>query len=261
MKLGIAWGGQVQDALGAHFMSLQQFPPRQKGASLKPGRAQVTRSAARANGRRPWPVRVSNRFRVDATWRFARRHKLRALFFNNDQSSRRTLERELEIGDSVYPAEADVSAGIRTSIAELAYEYVFLKRDHHEVSASVGVHAVEFKFGVAGRASIAGQTGQFREESAVAEAPLPVVGLRGLWEFAPRWYLDGQVQSFSLSIDGYDGRLTDLRVGVIRMFGEHVGVGLGWNRFDVDVDADRERFTGTLDWRYDGAMAFVTGTF
>jgi len=37
MKLGIAWGGQVQDALAAHFKSLAEFPPRQKGASLKPG--------------------------------------------------------------------------------------------------------------------------------------------------------------------------------------------------------------------------------
>jgi arylsulfatase len=37
MRLGIAWGGQVQDALAAHFKSLKEFPPRQKGASLKPG--------------------------------------------------------------------------------------------------------------------------------------------------------------------------------------------------------------------------------
>jgi arylsulfatase len=37
MRLGIAWGGQVQDALADHLATLQSFPPRQKGASLKPG--------------------------------------------------------------------------------------------------------------------------------------------------------------------------------------------------------------------------------
>jgi len=37
MKLGIAWGGQVQDALAEHFRSLAEYPPRQKGGSLKPG--------------------------------------------------------------------------------------------------------------------------------------------------------------------------------------------------------------------------------
>jgi arylsulfatase len=37
MRLGIAWGGQVQDALAAHMESLAKFPPRQKGGSLRPG--------------------------------------------------------------------------------------------------------------------------------------------------------------------------------------------------------------------------------
>jgi arylsulfatase A-like enzyme len=37
MKLGIAWGGQVQDALAAHFKTLAEYPPRQKGGTLKPG--------------------------------------------------------------------------------------------------------------------------------------------------------------------------------------------------------------------------------
>lgn len=38
MRLGVAWGGQVQDALDAHFKTIAEFPPRQKGGSLKPGK-------------------------------------------------------------------------------------------------------------------------------------------------------------------------------------------------------------------------------
>ncbi|MCE3004359.1 MAG: arylsulfatase [Xanthomonadaceae bacterium] len=34
MKLGVAWGGQIQDVLGAHYRSLAEVPPRQKGATL-----------------------------------------------------------------------------------------------------------------------------------------------------------------------------------------------------------------------------------
>jgi arylsulfatase len=36
MRLGIAWGGHVQDALAEHLKSLQEFPPRQKGGTLTP---------------------------------------------------------------------------------------------------------------------------------------------------------------------------------------------------------------------------------
>jgi arylsulfatase len=37
MRLGVAWGGQVQDALREHFASLKECPPRQAGGSLRPG--------------------------------------------------------------------------------------------------------------------------------------------------------------------------------------------------------------------------------
>ena len=35
MKLGMAWGGQIRDVIGAHRASLAQFPPRQAGGSLR----------------------------------------------------------------------------------------------------------------------------------------------------------------------------------------------------------------------------------
>jgi len=35
MRLGVAWGGQVQDAVNAHFASLKEFPPRQKSGTLR----------------------------------------------------------------------------------------------------------------------------------------------------------------------------------------------------------------------------------
>lgn len=34
MRLGIAWGGQVQDLIAEHMKTLAMFPPRQKGGSL-----------------------------------------------------------------------------------------------------------------------------------------------------------------------------------------------------------------------------------
>jgi hypothetical protein len=37
MKLGVAWGGQIQDILREHLTTPAQFPPRQEGGSLRPG--------------------------------------------------------------------------------------------------------------------------------------------------------------------------------------------------------------------------------
>jgi arylsulfatase len=38
MRLGIALGGRVQDLLAAHLSTFKDFPPRQKGGSLNPGK-------------------------------------------------------------------------------------------------------------------------------------------------------------------------------------------------------------------------------
>lgn len=40
MKLGVAWGGQVQDILAQHFATFEKFPVRQKGGTLRPGQEQ-----------------------------------------------------------------------------------------------------------------------------------------------------------------------------------------------------------------------------
>ncbi len=206
-------------------------------------------------------LKDADRFRLDATWRFAQRHKLRTMYFNTSQSGTRNLSRDITVGDTVYPTSASVTAKHSTSILELAYEYSFLRRDNFEITGSAGVHRAKFDFALSGNGTVGGQSAQFRTETAAANAPLPVLGVRGLWEFSPKWYLDAQGQYFAVNIDGYDGRITDLRAGVTRMFSQHFGVGAGWNRFVTNVGIDKPRFDGDLKWSYSGAQIFVTASF
>jgi hypothetical protein len=76
-----------------------------------------------------------------------------------------------------------------------------------------------------------------------------------------RLYLDAQGQWFAVELDDIDGSISDLRLGLKWMFSEHVGAGVGWNRFTIDVDATKNSFDGTFDWRYQGAQVFLTGSF
>jgi hypothetical protein len=206
-------------------------------------------------------LRDSDRFRVDAAWRFAERHRLRAMYFSTSQSRTRSLERDVTIRDTVYPVAAQVTTENSWSIAELAYEYVFMRRDNYEVAGTIGVHSLSFKLAVSGNGSVANQSAQFTRESATTQAPLPLLGLRGLWQFHPQWYLEGQAQYFALKISDYDGHLSDVRVGVTRMFGSHLGVGAGWNEFITDVKINRTLFDGSLNWHYSGAQVYLTAAF
>jgi hypothetical protein len=203
----------------------------------------------------------ANRFRVDGTWRFAKRHKLRVMYFDTNQHTDKSITRDLSIGDTTYPASANLHSEHSTTIAELAYEYAFWRDDNYEVTASAGVHTVKFKLAVSGNGNVNGQTGQFSIESATTTAPLPVIGIRGLWQFQPHWYFDGQVQYFALKVDNVNGHVSDVRAGIIRMFGSRFGIGAGWNQFITRVSIDKSSFEGSLGWRYSGAMLYVTGSF
>jgi hypothetical protein len=45
------------------------------------------------------------------------------------------------------------------------------------------------------------------------------------------------------------------------MFGEHWGIGAGWNQFTTEVDIEKRAFNGSLDWKYGGFQLFVTAAF
>jgi hypothetical protein len=84
------------------------------------------------------------RFRVDGYWRFADKHKIRALWFNSSRTKSRVLDEDITWGDEVFPVHAETKAKVAFDIYELAYEYAFLRRDNYEVSGTAGLplHAI-----------------------------------------------------------------------------------------------------------------------
>jgi hypothetical protein len=98
-------------------------------------------------------------------------------------------------------------------------------------------------------------------ESASVDAPMPVIGLRGLWSLPYDFWLTASAQFFALSIDEYDGNLQDYRAAVTWQPRKWLGIGVGYERFKVDVDVDKDDFNGTVEWTYDGPMIFYNASF
>jgi len=205
----------------------------------------------------------ATRFRVDGFWRFADRHKVRMLWFNNSTRSTRTFERDIIWDDVVYPASARITGEFDFDIYELAYEYAFLRRERYELAGTIGVHYTQFALALEGAGRIEGEqvvSGKVRREGSVG-APLPVFGLRGLWNLTRNLWLDASAQYFALSIDQYSGSVSDVRVALLWQPKKWVGLGLGYNAFGVDVDIDTSDFKGSLNWTYDGPMVFYSIAF
>jgi hypothetical protein len=206
----------------------------------------------------------SQRIRLDSHWRFgdSGRHKVKAIAFDMSRDNSTTFDRDIEWGGDIYPVGAKVDAEFSFTVIELAYEYSFLRRDNYELDASIGLHYTDLESSLSAKAETSGGTltGDISNSASVA-APLPVVGLRGIWDLSHNFWLDATAQFFALSIDEYDGNLQDYRVLVTWQPKKWLGIGLGYNYFSVDVDVDASDFNGSLDWTYSGPMIFYSASF
>jgi hypothetical protein len=204
----------------------------------------------------------SQRIRLDSFWRFADRHKVKAIAFDMSRDNSRTFDRDIEWGGDIYPVGAKVDAEFSFTVIEVAYEYTFMRRDNYELDASFGLHYTDLSSSLRAKAETSGGTltGDISNSASVA-APLPAFGLRGIWDLSHNFWLDATAQYFALSIDQYDGSLQDYRVLVTWQPKKWLGVGLGYNRFTVDVDVDASNFNGSLDWTYSGPMIFYSASF
>jgi hypothetical protein len=204
-----------------------------------------------------------DRFRAEASWRMAPRHVLRAMYFQNKRQATRSIDREVEFNDQTFPVGATVNAHSNITVAQLSYDYAFLRRENYEIAGGIGIHYVDM--GLSLDASVAAQGSQVSrsvDAKATTKAPLPVLGLRWLWRLPHNFYISAQAQYFYLELDPYSGSLIDLKASAVWQATDHVGVGVGYNDFGFRfVIKDRGDFDGRLRWDYGGALVFATVMF
>jgi hypothetical protein len=208
----------------------------------------------------------ATRVRADVLWRITPTQHLRFMYFNDKSDRSRVLDQNIQWGDYTFQAGANVEANRRMQIAEVAYEYAFMRLPTFELAGSLGVHYMDLSLKLSGVATLTDANGntvstQFSTKENSVPVPLPVIGVRAGWAFAPQWYLEGQGQIFKADISGYDGRVTDLRAGVTYMFTPNFGAGLGYNKFVVNVDTSKNSFNGNIRLGYSGIQLYVTGAF
>lgn len=207
-------------------------------------------------------LQSQDRFRVDGYWRFAKRHKLRFMYFSSRSASSRTIDDTVEFRGVTFPIDAEVRAEFDTNIVELAYEYSFIRRNNFELAGTVGLHNLSIDAGLSAQAtSTVGAGGIDRSSKAEGDGPLPVFGVRAIWALSDHFYFDAQAQFFALQFENYDGSLQDYKISFVWQPLRNVGVGIGYNDFNTRLDVDDDNFDGRLEFSYGGALGFITVAF
>lgn len=193
-------------------------------------------------------------FRLDGYYRFNDRHRIDFSVFDLSRESRTQIMEEIQFGDTTFVIDTVVGADLDLRIYKAAYTYSFLRRDSGHVGASLGLYTADVKVSL------------FEENLGSAErrditAPLPVIGLRGTRHLGDKWALRASAEFFFIDYEGFEGELIDVYAGLDYGVLDNVAIGVGFNFVDLGLDVDRSDYRGSLDWQYDGALAFLKFSF
>lgn len=159
---------------------------------------------------------------------------------------------QVTIDDTVYDVEAGIS--LRTTldldILRLGYGYDFIQGSNYIVGASIGLHTMFVKTAFEGNIGICVPNSELakycdevistpRVVDNSVTAPLPDIGLYGLYEFSPGWVFKAHAQYFALKYNKVKGSLIDVRAIVETKISDEWSLTAGFNYYEVDVDYEQ----------------------
>jgi len=136
---------------------------------------------------------------IDTLFRVAYYHRLELSYFELQRRGRKTLLRDINFGDEMFPAGTDVQTIMGSEVLRFAYSYSLMRDSQKELGVTAGISYARFETGL-----IADATQQ--AERVKIEAPLPTIGIFGSVAFGSKWRLNADINAFALDFDRYDGR-------------------------------------------------------
>jgi hypothetical protein len=167
-------------------------------------------------------------------WRINNRWRVEAEYFELNRSGSRTIDRDIQFGDRVFPINAVVNSQFNFSDLRISAGYSFFRTPDKELGVGLGLHATAYDISLS-----ANSVGSQSED---VTAPLPVLSVYGQFALTQQWAVAARLDRLSLSYDKYDGSLTALGLDLMWQPFRHVGFGLGQRSLYISLtatDADR----------------------
>jgi len=197
-------------------------------------------------------------FSLNFGWRFGEKWQLGAQYFASSGERGKFLEEDVEWNDIIFGQGTGIVAGQEFDLVRVFFARQFRSSDRGEFGLGLGIHWLEIGAWIEGNAVINGGAAEFRRESVSADAPLPNIGAWYMYSFSPKWALRARLDWLSAKVGEYDGTLINAAAGVNYQMFEHVGLGLSYNLFDLDLNVNKDGWHGNVNTRYDGAFVHVS---
>jgi len=170
--------------------------------------------------------------RSNAMYRFGtnNKHSARADFFSFKRRATKTLESDLEIGDTIFPIGSKTTSIYNLQIIKASYDFAFLQDNRVNFGASVGLYIMPITLKIESTSALS--------ENTHFVAPLPVLGIRSDLLLAPKLFMKQSAEFLYLKIDNFKGSIMDLNINIEYNIWDHIGLGAGFNYYRLTLEAD-----------------------
>lgn len=190
--------------------------------------------------------------RFEAYGRFLTNHAFEYQWFRAVFNGVRLLEADLQIGDEVFVAGADIISQQRIDVHRFVYSWSFYRSKRVELELSPGLYIADTRFEFTGTVSddSSGSGGTTLGDTTESiTAPLPSLGIKGRYAISDWLEFRGRADFFYFKIGDYEGSFSEFTFGPEVRLREHVGLGLVYDRLNISVQ-DRSRG----GWRFDNGF-------
>jgi outer membrane protein len=187
---------------------------------------------------------------ADVVMRFAFYHRFEASYFEFLRRSTTVLDRDVVIGDEIFPAGTEVDSSQASKTLQFMYGYSLWRDGQKELGISAGLHYTRSDLNI-----FAEETGQ--EVRAETEVPLPTIGAFASVMLANRWSVHGEARAFALEFDRYEGSMGFFALRLERDFGRHIAAGIGFNYYSTRLESQEPSLRGVYKATRYGPLFYI----
>lgn len=187
-------------------------------------------------------------------WRFSKKWKLSAEYFNASYNKKAELEEDIIINDGeyVFNEGSNVKLGYKFNLYRVFVGRVISSGLKHELGGGIGFHITNIGPYIEGNVIINTDKNIFKRASVSVTAPLPNVAL--WYYFAPneKWSFTARLDWFGIKINEFSGSLWDVGPSARYQFSKNFAVAVDYRYFKLNADVDKERWNGSFDMSFNG---------
>jgi len=203
----------------------------------------------------------AGRPQVSFDWRFAKKWKVSAEYFNANYSEKAELEEDIEIGNGDYTFESgsNVKIGYKINLYRIYVGRIISSGLKHELGGGLGIHLLDMGPFIEGNIKVNGTDNEFKRASTSLTAPLPNIALWYYYAPTEKWAFTARLDWFGLSVNEYSGFLWDFGPSVRYQIIKNLGVALDYRYFNVNANVNKDLWNGSVDISFKGPTITLIG--